>query len=76
MTSSLIFEDVTGEKAYDRFDREAMWNVLRIYGMVGRLLQAMESMYGGSKVCVRVGSENCDWFLVKVGLRQGCVMSP
>ena len=64
------------EKAYDRVDREAMWNVLRIYGMGGRLLQAVKSMYAGSKACVRVGSEISDWFLVKVGLRQGCVMSP
>ena len=27
-------------------------------------------------VCVRVGSETSEWFLVKVGLRRGCVMSP
>ena len=23
------------EKAYDRVDRDAMWNVLRLYGVVG-----------------------------------------
>ena len=64
------------EKAYDRVDREAMWKMLRIYGMGGRLLQAVESMYAGSKACVRVGSEVSEWFTVRVGLRQGCVMSP
>ena len=26
------------EKAYDRVDRDAMWNVLRLYGIGGRLL--------------------------------------
>ncbi len=26
------------EKAYDRVDREALWNVLRIYGVGGQLL--------------------------------------
>ena len=64
------------EKAYDRVDREAMWKVLRIYGVGGRLLRAVESMYAGSKACVRVGSEMSEWFQVRVGLRQGCVMSP
>ena len=33
-------------------------------------------MYVGSKACVRVGNGVSEWFLVRVGLRQGCVMSP
>ena len=64
------------EKAYDRVDREAMWNVLRLYGVGGKLLKAVKSLYVGSKACVRVGNEMSDWFPVRVGLRQGCVMSP
>ena len=64
------------EKAYDRVDRDAMWNVLRLYGVGGKLLQAVKSLYVDSKVCVRVGSEMSEWFPVRVGLRQGCVMSP
>ena len=53
-----------------------MWKMLRIYGVGGRLLRAVQSMYAGSKACVRVGSEMSEWFSVRVGLRQGCVMSP
>ena len=34
------------------------------------------SLYVGSKACVRVGNELSEWFPVRVGLRQGCVMSP
>ena len=64
------------EKAYDRVDREAMWNVLRLYGVGGRLLRAVKSLYKDSKACVRVGDELSEWFPVRVGLRQGCVMSP
>ena len=64
------------EKAYDRVDRDAMWNVLRLYGIGGRLLRGVKSLYVGSKACVRVGNEVSEWFPVRVGLRQGCVMSP
>ena len=64
------------EKAYDRVDREAMWSVLRMYGIGGRLLRAVESLYSNSRACVRVGNEVSEWFPVRVGLRQGCVMSP
>ena len=28
------------------------------------------------KLCVRVGNDVSEWFPVRVGLRQGCVMSP
>ena len=60
----------------DRVDRDAMWDVLRIYGIGGRLLRAVKSLYVGSKACVRVANEVSEWFPVRVGLRQGCVMSP
>ena len=56
------------EKAYDRVDRDAMSNVLRLNGIGGRLLRGMKSLYVASKACVRVGNA------ARVGLRQGCVM--
>ena len=59
-----------------KVDRDAMWNVLRLNGIGGRLLRGVKSLYDGSKACVRVGSEVSEWFPVRVGLRQGCVMSP
>ena len=44
--------------------------------LVGRLLRGVKGLYVGSIACVRVGNEVSEWFLVRVGLRQGCVMSP
>ena len=64
------------EKAYDRVDRDAVWNVFRLYGIGGRLLRGVNSLYVGSKACVRVGNEVSEWFPVRVGLRQGCVIPP
>ncbi len=31
------------EKAYDRIDREALWSVLRIYGVGGLLLTGIQA---------------------------------
>ena len=64
------------EKAYDRIDRDAMWRVLSGYGVNGKLLRAVQCVYDKSEACVRVCREESEWFEVKVGLRQGCVMSP
>ena len=63
------------QKAHDRVDRDAMWYILRLYGIGGRLLRGVKSLYAGSKACVRVGNEVSEWFPVRVGLRLGCVMS-
>ena len=64
------------EKAYDRIDREALWQVLGVYGVGGCVLKGIQSFYVGSSACVRVGSDMSESFEVTVGLRQGCVMSP
>ena len=64
------------EKAYDRVDRSVMWIVLSMYGVSGMLLDAIKSFYVESEACVRVCRKESEWFRVKVGLRQGCVMSP
>ena len=55
------------EKAYDRIDRNALWqvfflglsqegemlDVLRIYGVGGNSLRAVQSFYNESRACVR-----------------------
>ncbi len=64
------------EKAYDRVDREALWSVLRIYGVGGQLLKGIQAFYRGTNTCVRVGEELSESFTVEVGVRQECVMSP
>ena len=63
------------EKAYDTVDRQGMSQILRVYGVGGKLLKAVQSFYVDSRACVRVGNDVSRWFLVNVGLRQGCVMS-
>ena len=50
------------DKAYDRFDREALWNVLKIYGVGGQLLAAVKVFYREASVCVRVDGEPSESF--------------
>ena len=42
------------EKAYDRVKKEALWQVLRMYDVGGKLLSRIKSMYVHSSACVRV----------------------
>ena len=40
------------EKAYDRCSREGLWQVLRMYGVGGKRLIGIKSMYVNSLACV------------------------
>ena len=55
------------EKAYDT---HGMWQILRVNGVVGKLLKAVQSFYVDSRACGRVGNDMSEWFPVNVGLRQ------
>ena len=58
------------EKTYDTIDRHGMWQMLRVYGVGGKLLKEVNSFNIDSWACVRVGNDVSEWFLVNVGLRQ------
>ena len=55
------------EKAYDTIDRHGMWQMLRVYGVGGKLLKAVQSFYVDSWACVWLGNYVSDWFPVNVG---------
>ena len=69
----MVFMDL--EKAYDKIDRNALWQGLRIYDVGGNLLRAVQSFYKESRACLRGEYGESEWFEVNVGLRQGCMMS-
>ena len=54
--SFLIWAFMDLEKGYDTIDRHGMWQMLRVYGVGGKLLKAVQSFYVDSRVCVRVGN--------------------
>ncbi len=64
------------EKAYDRVDWLAVWEVLRIYGVGGKMISSIKSFYEEASAYVKINGETSEHFEIKVGLRQGCVMSP
>ena len=39
---------------YDRVNREALWQALRMYDVGGKLLNGIKSIYSNSLACVRV----------------------
>ncbi len=44
--------------------------------MGGKLLSAIKPFYEKASACVKISGETSEHFEIKVGFRQGCVMSP
>ena len=42
------------EKAYNRVNRETLWQVLRMYDVCGKLLSGIKSLYVDILACMRV----------------------
>ena len=57
------------EKAYDRVNREALWQVLRMYDVGGKLLNGIKSMYVNSLACVRVKGGESECFRINSDMR-------
>ena len=57
-------------------NRHGIWQMLRVYGVGGKLLKAVQSFYIDSRACVRVENDVSEWFPDNIGLRMGCVLSP
>ena len=58
------------EKAYDSANREAPWQVLRIYDVGGKPLNGIKSMYVNSLACVTVKGGKSECFRINSGVKQ------
>ena len=67
---------VAFKKAYAKVCRETLRRVLHECRVDGYLIKSTSSLYNGSRAFVRLGSRVDEYFEVRMGLRQGCVMSP
>lgn len=63
-------------KAYDSIDRCLLFDKLRNIGICGYMYNALVSIYSNVQCCVRINGFMSDWFQVKCGLKQGCILSP
>ena len=70
----LAFIDL--EKAYDRVNREKLWEALRQAQVEEGLVRAVQSLYMECEAKVKVGEKYSEWFKMDQGVRQGCTLSP
>ena len=63
-------------KAFDTIPRDLRFEKLLGYGITGKFLNNIKSMYTNDNCCVKVGNKLTESFLANQGVKQGCILSP
>ena len=71
---SICFIDYA--KAFDCVDHNKLGKILKEIGIPDRLTCLLRNMYTGKEATVRTGHGTMDWFQMRKGVRQGCILSP
>ena len=63
-------------KAFDCVDHSKLWNILKEMGIPDHLTCLLRNLYAGQEATVRTRHGTTDWFQIRKGVRQGCILSP
>ena len=63
-------------KAFDCVDHNKLWNILKETGIPDHLTCLPKNLYADQEATVRNGHGTTDWFQIRKGVRQGCILSP
>ena len=63
-------------KAFDCVDHSKLWKILQEMGVPDHLTCFLRNLYEGQEATVRTGHGTTDWFQIRKGVRQACILSP
>ena len=67
---------LTMPKPLDCVDHNKLWKILKEMGIPDHLACLLRNLYAGQEATVRTGHGTTDWFQIRKGVRQGCILSP
>ena len=62
-------------KVFDCVDHNKLWTILKEMSVPDHLTCLLRNLYAGQEATVRTGPRITDWFQIKIGIRQGCILS-
>ena len=63
-------------KAFDCVDHNKLWKILKEMGIPDHSTCLLRNLYPGQEATVRTGHGTTDWFQIRKGIHQGCILSP
>ena len=71
----LYMDFINFKKAFDSNNHDTLWKILRDFGVSPKIISLIENFYNHFE-CSVLSNSSSEWFLVKSGVRQGCILSP
>ena len=63
-------------KVFDFVDHNKLWKILQEMGIPDHLTCLLRNLYAGQEAAVRTGRGTTDWFRIRKGVHQCCLLSP
>ena len=73
---NIYFCFIDYSKAFDCVDHNKLWKILKKMGIPDHLTCLLRNLYAGQEATVRTGHGTTDWFQIRKGVHQGCILSP
>ena len=64
------------KKAFDRVNRNQLWQILNRRGIPNHLIEVIKSLYRNTSIQIDTGRKILHKMYVNQGVRQGCNLSP
>ena len=73
---SIYFCFIDYTKAFNCVDHNKLRKILKEMGIPDHLTCLLRNLYAGQEATVRTGHGTTDWFQIRKGVHQGCILSP
>ena len=67
---------IDSAKAFDCVDHNKQWQILQEMGIPDHLTCLLRNLYAGQEARIRTGHVKTNWFQIRKGIHQGCILSP
>ena len=76
LQKNIYFCFIDYAKAFDCVDHNKLWQILKEMGIPDHLICILRNWYVDQEATVRTGHGTTDWFQIRKGVHQGCILSP
>ena len=73
---NIYFSFIDYAKAFNCVDHNKLWKILIEMGIPDFLTYLLRNLYAGQETTVRTRHGTTDWFTIRKGVCQGCILSP